>query len=46
MALPPLRMTPLRNSVPAATTCTAGIASAIAHGQVMINTAIAMTIES
>ena len=31
---------------PDATTCTAGIASASAHGQVMISTAIAVTMAS
>ena len=46
MASPPLRMTPPRNNAPAATTCTAGMASAIAHGQVMMSTAMAMTMES
>ena len=46
IASPPLRMTPLRNREPAATTCTAGMASAIAHGQVMMSTAMAMTMES
>ena len=39
-------MTPARNSAPEATTCTAGIASASAHGQVMISTAIAVMIAS
>ena len=45
IASPELRITPARNSAPDATTCTAGIASASAHGQVMISTAIAVTIE-
>ena len=43
IASPALRMTPQRNSAPEATTCTAGIASASAHGQVMISTAMAVT---
>ena len=43
MASPALRMTPARNSAPDATTCTAGMASASAQGQVMMSTAIAVT---
>ncbi len=46
MASPELRITPARNSAPEATTCTAGIASASAQGQVMISTAIAVTTAS
>ena len=46
IASPELRITPARNSAPDATTCTAGIASASAHGQVMISTAIAVMIAS
>ena len=46
MASPALRITPARNSAPEATTCTAGIASASAQGQVMISTAIAVTTAS
>ena len=46
MASPLLRMTDDRNSCPAATTCTTGMASASAQGQVMMSTAMAVTIES
>ena len=46
MASPALRITPARNSAPEATTCTAGIASASAQGQVMISTAMAVMIAS
>ena len=46
MASPALRMTLARNSAPEATTCTAGMASASAQGQVMMSTAIAVTIAS
>ena len=46
MASPALRMTPARNRAPEATTCTAGIARAKAHGQVMISTAIAVMMAS
>ena len=44
MASPLLRMTPERNNWPAATTCTVGMASAMAQGQVMMSTAMAVTI--
>ena len=37
---------PARNSAPDATTCTAGIASASAQGQVMMRTAMPVTIAS
>ena len=46
MASPALRMTPRLNNAPEATTCTAGIASANAQGQVMISTAMAVTTAS
>ena len=46
MASPAFKITPARNKAPDATTCTAGIASAKAQGQVMISTAIAVMIAS
>ena len=42
-ALPSLTSMPRLSSAPEATTCAAGTASPIAQGQVMINTAIAIT---
>jgi hypothetical protein len=41
-ASPELRKTPARKRAPEATTCTTGIASARAQGQVMMSTAIAV----
>ena len=46
MASPELSSTPARNIAPATTVCTAGIASPSAQGQVMMRTAIAVTMAS
>jgi hypothetical protein len=46
MTSPPLRMTPLPNNVPAATTCTAGNSKRDRAWGVMMSTAMAMTMDS